>query len=357
MNTIAVDAMGGDHAPRAQIAGAVAAVREAPVQVLLVGDRERIAEELRRLEAHDEDRLEVAAAGQVVTMTDPPTHAFRAKRDSSLRVGCECVQEQRAHALVTAGNSGAAVVHGAFVFGRSPGVERPGIVSVLPTPSGTVTLCDVGASVDIKPSVLAQFGVLAANYDRVIHGHDRPRLGLLSNGIEATKGTELTRAAHEFLTRASESADANIEYVGYVEGADLFRGRVDAVATDGFTGNVLLKVSEGVSEAVYSMIHKQLQHSLLGRLGGALARPAFLELKRTIDYAETGGALLAGLERVLVICHGNSDATAIKNAIHSADRFVDAQLTDELAAAVGLYGAAWGMDELPVPAHAGAEHR
>ena len=287
--------MGSDNAPSIEIEGARLAAAEG-VEVLLVGDESRLRSA----------GLPVLHASQVVTMHDHGAHAFRAKRDSSLRVAVDAVKSGRASALVSAGNSGAVLAHAVLILGRLPGVDRPAIVTVFPTPAGPRTLCDSGANVDVKPDMLAQFALLGAAYDRVAHGRARPRVGLLANGAEPTKGTDLTRAAHARLAALPELA-----YLGYVEGSDLFRGAVDVAACDGFTGNIVLKTCEGLAEA----------------LGGP------------ITYADTGGALLAGVDGVVILAHGRSDARAMKNAILGAARFAEAQIHRKLAESVAALGA------------------
>lgn len=341
MNKIAVDAMGGDNAPGPEVAGAIAAVREASLEVVLVGDAERLTSELRRLGAANEPGISVRHASEVVLMTDQPTQAYRKKRDSSMRVAFELVKSGDAAAFVSAGNSGAVMSHAVFVLKRLPEVDRPGIVTTFPTPSGTLVLCDMGANVEVKPRMLAQFGILGACYDRIVHNHHRPRIGVLSNGHEASKGTALTRAAGAILENASATEGVRFRYVGYVEGSELFKGDIDVVATDGFTGNVVLKLSEGVSEAVFRMVKRELEGSVRGRVGGALVRPAMRALKKTIDYAETGGALLAGVRGVVTICHGRSDLTAVKNAIKASDRFARAELTARLSEAIKRQHEVW----------------
>src|SRR5436853_3174955 len=241
---VAVDAMGSDRAPDPEVRGAVRAVRErAPLEVVLVGDRAKLDPALDRAGRVAGDRITVHHAPAVVTMDDHPAQAFRTKKDSSLRVAVDLVKAGGADAMVSAGNSGAVLGFALFVLGRLPGVDRPGIVTVFPTPAGPLVLCDAGANVDPKPRALAQFGLLGACYDRVVHGRSRPRIGLLANGAEAGKGTDLTRAAHELLA----AARGELQFIGYVEGSDLFRGVVDVVATDGFTGNVVLKTCEGIA--------------------------------------------------------------------------------------------------------------
>jgi glycerol-3-phosphate acyltransferase PlsX len=341
--------MGGDHAPAPEVAGAVAAVRAGGVEVVLVGDEGRIRLELERIGAAGVAGLRVWHASEVVTMDDQPGQAFRQKKDSSMRVAFDLVARGEAGAVVSAGNSGALLSHAVFVLRRLPGCERPGIVTVFPTPTGTLVLCDMGANVEVLPPMLAQFGVLGACYDRILHGRARPRVGLLSNGSEASKGTELTRDAHALLRAAADNPAAAFDYVGYVEGSDVFNGVCDVVATDGFTGNVVLKISEGVATAVFRMVKARLGASLRGQLAGALARPALLDLKKIIDYSETGGALLLGVRGVVMICHGRSDEIAIMNAVKASDRFVRGGLTEQLAATLARHARLW--DEAATAAH------
>ncbi len=360
---IAVDAMGGDHAPAPEVEGAAAAVREADVRVILCGDADKLRAELARIGARESDRLTIRHASQVVGMHDHPGRAFRQKRDSSLRVAFDLVRAGEASAVVSAGNSGAVLSHALFLLKRLPDVERPGIVTVFPrplshaeldaqarrgdpaalngVPMGTLVLCDMGANVEVKPTMLAQFGILGAHYDRIVHGHARPRVGLLSNGSEETKGTELTRAAHAILRQAAQNPDAQFNYVGYVEGSELFRGDIDVVATDGFTGNVVLKVSEGVSQVVLRMVKGALTSTLRAKLGAALVKPALLALRQAIDYSEAGGAVLAGVDGLVVICHGRSDANAMKNAVKAADEDARAGLVDQLARAMKRHHGLW----------------
>ncbi len=341
MTVIAVDAMGGDNAPGPEVAGAVAAARELALDIVLVGDEARLTAELDARGAGREPRIRVRHASEAVTMDDAPAQAFRQKRDSSLRVALELAKAGEVAGVVSAGNSGAVLAHGLFVLRRLPGVERPGIATVFPTPTGTLVLCDMGANVEVKPAVLAQFGVLGAHYDRLLHGHERPRVGLLSNGTEESKGTELTRAAHRILASCAEHPDAQFEYVGYVEGSELFRGDIDVVATDGFTGNVVLKLSEGVSEAVMRMVKAKLAASARAKLGGYLAKPALMELRDSIHYSGTGGAPLVGLDGVVMICHGRSDARAIKNAIGATGQLAEKALPAALGAAIERHQALW----------------
>lgn len=318
--------MGSDRAPSPEVVGALRAVREGDVHVLLVGDRARLE---AALEGGD-PRIEVVHASEVVTMHDHPGQAFRHKPDSSLRVAVDLVAAGKGDAVVSAGNSGAMLATALFVLGRIEGIERPAIVTVLPTPSGPLVLCDAGANTEPKGSQLAQFGVLGAAYDRVVHGRARPRLGLLSNGAEVGKGTPLTREAHTILSGMTGA----FQFVGYVEGSDLFRGVVDVIATDGFTGNVVLKTCEGIAEGLFGLVKQELESTVLARMGSALVAPALRGLAKRIDYTEIGGALLAGVKAPAVIAHGRSDANAIASAIRGAARFANDRLVEQLTHAV-----------------------
>ena len=329
---VVVDAMGSDRAPAPEVAGAVRAARAASsLRITLVGNAARLdallGDELR-------DQIDVAHASEVVTMHDHPGQAFRQKPDSSMRVAVDRVSRGEGDAVVSAGNSGAMLATALFTLGRLPGIERPAIVTVLPTPSGPVVLCDAGANVEPKPSHLAQFGVLGAAYDRAVHGRERPRLGLLSNGAEPGKGTPLTREAHAVLSAAA----GPFQFIGYVEGSDLFRGVVDVIATDGFTGNVVLKTCEGIAEGLFGLVRQELEKTPLARLGSALVAPALRGLAKRIDYSEIGGALLAGVTKPVVIAHGRSDANAIASAIRAAAQFAERSLPEQLGASLNALG-------------------
>lgn len=336
---VVVDAMGSDRAPGPEVVGALRAARNLRVDVILVGDQARLEDELARAGRTPGDRVSIVHASEVVTMEDHPAHAFRRKPDSSMRVAVAQVADGKADAVVSAGNSGALLAYAHFLLHRIRGIERPAVVTVLPTPTGPLVLCDSGANTEPKPAQLVQFGRLAAAYDRVVHGRERPRLGLLSNGAEPGKGTPLTRQAHQLFAALAESYPNAFEYVGYVEGSDLFRGVVDAIATDGFTGNVVLKTCEGIAEGLFGIVRQELEaaagDTALTRLGAAIFAPALRGVARRIDYTEVGGALLAGLTQPAVIAHGRSDHIAIGNAIGTASRFAEQKLPEQLAAALG----------------------
>lgn len=327
MKTVAVDAMGGDNAPQVEVEGAVEAARSGQVRVVLVGDETRLRGELQRLGARNLLGLSVRHATEVITMHDPPSAAVRRKKDSSMRVAVERVRDGAADAVVSAGNSGAMMACSLFVLKRLPGVDRPAILTTFPTRTGNAALLDMGANVECRPLHLVQFAVMGATFARQVHNKRRPRVGLLSNGAEDHKGTELTRETHRLL----RGGPAEFEYVGYVEGRDVFSGRVDVVVCDGFSGNLVLKVTEGVAETLASFLRDAINASLLGRAAAVALLPTFKRVKRRMDYAEQGGAPLLGVCGSCIICHGGSNAKAIKNAILGAGR----SAADDLAGAIG----------------------
>ncbi len=312
MTTIALDAMGGDHAPRAEVEGAVLAAREFDLRVVLVGIEATVRQELNR-HRHRGLTIEIAHASQVITMQDSPSQAFRKKRDSSVHVAAKMVRSGEADAIVSAGNTGAVMATARFVLGTLPSVDRPALAAPFPTSrGGAAVLLDVGANVDSKAVQLEQFAIMGEIYYRAIFGTRRPRVALLSIGEEEMKGNELTRETHNRLKQTS------LNFVGNVEGRDVFAGNVDVIVCDGFVGNVALKISEGVVQHIGVMLKKALQSTLTSQMGYVLARRAFDDFRKKIDYSEYGGAPLLGVRGVAVIGHGRSNANAIKNAIRVA---------------------------------------
>jgi phosphate acyltransferase len=312
---IALDAMGGDFGPAVIVEGAVAAAREFGISSVLVGERAAVEREIGRLRASDLP-LGVRHASQVVGMAESPSQAVRRKRDSSLRVAADLVKAGECDALVSAGNTGAAMAIGMFVLGVLPGVDRPAIAAALPTLSGFTVLLDAGANVDPKPRHLVQWAVMGHVYSRDIIGKDHPRVGLLSVGEEEGKGNELVKEAYEQLR------DSSINFIGNVEGREIYNGRCDVVVTDGFTGNVCLKVSESLADMLTAMLREELGRDVISRTGAALVRRAFQRLKKRVDYTEMGGAPLLGINGASIICHGASPVQAIKNALRVAARWV-----------------------------------
>ncbi len=329
--------MGGDHAPGPEVEGAIAAVREHLAEVVLVGDEPRLAALVKKA-GGPKTGLTIRHATQVITMDDHASVAARSKKDSSMRVAFDLAKRGEAQAVVSAGNSGAFMACGLFVMKRTAGVDRPAVLTTLPSRGGVCALLDTGLNVDCRPQHLAQFAVLGSVFARLRHGKARPRVGLLSNGEESTKGTELTRGAHRLLSAA---VDKEFEYVGYVEGRDLFSGEIDVVVTDGFTGNVVLKTAEGVGQFVFEVMRQEVLATRLGKLGASLLRGAFTRLKKRVDYAEQGGAPLIGVDGVAVLCHGGSNAKAIKNAIRVAGQLVDAALPSAVAQSIARHEALW----------------
>jgi glycerol-3-phosphate acyltransferase PlsX len=324
---IAVDAMGGDYGPAVVVEGAAAASREFGASVVLVGDKAAVEREVIRLGAGHLP-LEIRHASQVVGMGESPSQALRRKRDSSLRVAAQLVKDGEASAFVSAGNTGAAMAIAMFVIGVLPGVDRPAIAAVLPNLRRFTVLLDVGANVDPKPYHLLQFAVMGHVYARDILGLDNPRVGLLSVGEEEGKGNELTKEAYEQLKGSS------LNFVGNVEGRDIYNGRCDVVVTDGFTGNVALKISESLADMLSSMIKEELTRDVRSKVGAALALPAFGRFKRRIDYTEMGGAPLLGIDGAAIICHGASPVKAIKNAVRIAGEWARAGLNEHIKAAL-----------------------
>ncbi len=305
---IAVDAMGGDHAPGAVVEGAVRAASELGVHVILVGDREILHDQLRRHPVKGLP-LSIKHATEVVGMHESPSVALRRKKDSSIRVAFELVRTGEARGAVSAGNSGAAMAVAMLVLRKLPGVDRPAIATTLPSTAGHTVVLDVGANVECKPLHLVQFAIMGEVFCRYVLGVESPRVGVLSNGEEETKGTEVTREAHQALKHA------NLNYLGYVEGRDIFNGSADVVVCDGFTGNAVLKASEGLAQMVGGLLREELTAGPVRRLGAWLARGAFREFRRRVDHGEVGGAPLLGVNGVGIVAHGSSDARAIRNAI------------------------------------------
>ena len=331
MVTIAVDAMGGDHFPRPEVEGVLEAVQQLPVKVLLVGREELVRAELNRARpGWSALPIEVVHASEYISMDDSPAKAVRTKKDSSIRVACRLVRDGAAAGVVSAGNTGAIMATAKMVQGVVAGVERPALATALPTKTGRPTVVlDVGANVDCTPKMLAQFAIMGECYSRAVMHVDRPRVGLLSIGEEQHKGNDLTREATPLLKSLP------LDFVGNVEGRDIYKGTVDVVVCDGFIGNVLLKVSEGVADMIKSLLKDALTATPLRQAGAFLAQGGFNELRRRTDYSEYGGAPLLGTRGVSIICHGSSNANAIKNAVRVAREYaegnVNARIEEELA--------------------------
>jgi len=328
-SVIALDAMGSDRAPKPEIEGAIQAARHYDVRVLLIGPEPIVRAELNRHPLAASLPIEIVHASEVITMDDKAVQAVRAKRDSSMRVGLRLVRDGRAAGFVTAGNTGAAMATAKMVLGAIPGVDRPALAAVFPTALGTAaSLLDVGANVDCKPRNLEQFAVMGEIYFRSLFGTKRPRVGLLSIGEEETKGNELTRESFQLLKQLP------LNFVGNVEGRDLYNGEVDVIVADGFVGNVALKISEGVAHLVRNTLKESLKATITRQVGALLSRSAFSDFKKRLDHTEYGGAPLLGIKGVCFITHGSSNANAIKNAIRVAAEFAQHPIDGEIEKAL-----------------------
>src|SRR3981081_3859981 len=323
-SVIALDAMGSDRAPKPEVEGAIHAARHYGVRVLLVGPEATIKAELDRHPTASRLPIDIIQASEYITMEDK-VEAIRGKRDSSMRVGLRLVREGHAGGFVTAGNTGAAMATAKMVLGAIPGVDRPALAAIFPTAIGTVaSLLDVGANVDSKAHNLEQFAVMGEIYFRTMFGTKRPRVGLLSIGEEETKGKELTREAFQLLRQLP------LNFVGNVEGRDLYNGKVDVIVADGFVGNVALKISEGVANLVRSALKESLKATITRQVGYLLSRSAFSDFKKRIDHTEYGGAPLLGVKGVCIITHGSSNTNAIKNAVRVAAEFSERKINDAI---------------------------
>ncbi|HEX3252498.1 MAG TPA: phosphate acyltransferase PlsX [Pyrinomonadaceae bacterium] len=325
---VVLDAMGSDHAPNVEIDGALAATRDFGVGVILVGQAQRVEPELRRCGWRgDGDRgIELVDAAEVIAMDDPVATSVRRKKKSSLRIGTKLVMEGRADGFVSAGNTGAAMATAKMVIGTLPGVDRPALAAMIPTKAAKPTLLlDVGANSECKAHHLAQFAIMGDAYSRSVLGTVKPSVGLMSIGEEEAKGNDLTKEAFPLLRQLE-----NINFVGNVEGRDVFSGLVDVIVTDGFTGNVMLKLSEGLTEAMLSMLKRELMATAVTKAGAMLAKPAFRNIKKRLDYTEYGGAPLLGVSRIVVIGHGRSNARAIRNAIRSVKEFSEHRTAERI---------------------------
>jgi glycerol-3-phosphate acyltransferase PlsX len=315
MIRIAVDAMGGDHAPAAVVDGAVAAARHLDVGVALVGAPDAIGEALAAHSDWRELAIDIVEAPDVIGMCEPPAATLRRKPRASIRVAAERVSRGDAAGLFSAGHTGATVMAAYSAFGMIAGVDRPALATTIPTRGQPAVLLDAGASVECRPHHLLQFAVMGSVYARVALGVERPRIGLLSIGEEESKGNELTREAHRLL-KASP-----LHFIGNVEGREIYSGAADVIVCDGFTGNVVLKTSEGLVDAVESLLGEELQGTFSSQVGYLLSRRAFRRFRRRVDYSEYGGAPLLGVAGLAIVGHGRSSVKAVRNAIAMTYRF------------------------------------
>jgi phosphate acyltransferase len=341
-SVIALDAMGSDRAPKPEIEGALHAARQYGVRVLLIGPEDLVRAELNRHSAAARLPIEIVHASEYITMEDK-VDAIRAKRDSSMRVGLRLVREGQANGFVTAGNTGAAMATAKIVLGAVPGVDRPALAAVFPTaPGNPAMLLDVGANVDCTPQNLEQFAIMGDIYFRAMFpnmfskksGTHGPRVGLLSIGEEETKGNSLTLEAFQLLKQLP------LNFVGNVEGRDLYNGQVDVIVADGFVGNVALKISEGVANLVRTALRESLKATITRQVGALLSRSAFTDFKKRLDHTEYGGAPLLGVKGVCIITHGSSNSNAMKNAVRVAAELSARGINDSIERGLAaLHGA------------------
>lgn len=322
---IALDAMGGDNAPVETIKGAMMALEEIEgLELVLVGKKEIIEEELSKYSIN-KDKIEIVDAREIVLMTDEPVSAIKTKKDSSMNRTLELVKEGKVDASVSAGNTGALIAASQLRLKRIKGVLRPAIATMFPNKKGNMLMLDVGATADCKPDFLNQYAMMGSKYVELLMGKKNPTVGLLNIGTEEGKGNEITREAYELLKN-----NKRINFKGSIESTDMLNGDTDVVVTDGFTGNMVLKTSEGIAKFMLSSIKEEIGKSFIYKIGALLLKPALKNIVRKMDSSEYGGAIFLGLNGLSIKAHGNSDSTAIKNAIKVANRFAEMKFIDEL---------------------------
>lgn len=323
---VALDAMGGDFAPAETVYGAIEAVKEFQCEVVLVGDKAQIEEILHKCPDWDKLPISIHHASQTIDMHDQPGVAVRRKKDASIVVATQLVKEEKCDVVIAAGSTGAAVAAALFGLGRIPGIERPTIATPVPNLTGTTMLLDSGAHVDSKPKHLVQSAIMGSIYAKYVLRVANPRVGLLNIGEEETKGNEQALATFPLLKQLR-----TINFIGNVEGRDIPKGTVDVVVCDGFTGNIVLKLCEGLATAIMQLMKLEIKQSgILTKLASLMVFPALRNLRKKLDYAEYGGAPLLGVNGGFIICHGSSKAKAIKNAIRVAQEFVDQQVVNHI---------------------------
>ncbi|MBL7071345.1 MAG: phosphate acyltransferase PlsX [Candidatus Omnitrophica bacterium] len=327
---IAVDGMGGDRAPRTVVDGAVMAASEFGHEIILVGDKTTLRGELSRHRRYP-DNITIQHASEVIGMDEPPAVSVRRKKNSSISVGIDLIKSGEAGAFISAGNTGAAVCAATLNLGLLPGIERPGISIVFPTFAGCSMLIDIGANIDPKPIHLLHYGIMADAYSKYILGKQKPNIGLLSIGEEASKGTDFVKETHKLLE------DSKLNFVGNIEGRDVFTGRCDVVLCGGFVGNIVLKVAEGIGAGIMKLLKAQIKNRPVAKLGAFLSKPAFVRLWKDLDYTEYGGAPLLGVDGHIIISHGSSTEKAIKNAIIRGAEFKENKLNERIVEELESY--------------------
>lgn len=322
---IALDAMGGDYAPKVAVEGAVEAVREYDLDILLVGDSNKIDKEIRKIKKYPADRIKIVHTEEVIDMNDSPAVSVRKKKNSSISLGINLIKNNEADAFVSAGNTGAAVCAATLYLGLLPGIERPGIAILFPTLQGVSLVIDVGANIDPKPLHLLQYAIMAeAYYSHVLEYEGRPTVGLLNVGEESTKGPDYVKETHRLLSKTS------LNFIGNVEGKEIFSGKCNIIVCDGYVGNVALKVTESVAEMLKELLKRAMLRGFLGKLGTLLLVNNLKRFKKDLDYSEYGGAPLLGVNGVAIIAHGRSSSKAIKHAIRAAKTEVERKVNEKI---------------------------
>ena len=337
---ILLDAMGGDNAPDANIKGAIKAVKEIKATVTLIGKEEVIRKKVKEFTNKEveeiSDRLKIKNATETIEMEDGPTDAIKHKKDSSMVVGFKMLKENEGDVFISAGNSGALLAGATLIVGRIKGIDRPALAGILPAYKSQLLLIDAGSNTNCKPINLLQFAQMSTIYLRNTFGIEKPAIGLLNIGTEETKGNDLVKESYQLLKE--KSAELNINFVGNVEGRDAFSGKIDAIVTDGFTGNVFLKTTEGVGKFVKRTLTESLTHNLLATLGTIPCLPAINRFKKTMDYKSYGGALFLGVKKPVVKAHGSSDEELFEFTIKQAEKFVENKAVEKMIEHFEQYG-------------------
>ncbi len=320
MIRIALDGFGSDRAPESEIMGAIAAAESSrDLEIIITGDKTILKDAINAVKKSNRgvSGIKIVHASERITMEDSPSSIVRNKKNSSLRVAYELVQNKEADAVISAGNSGASLAIAMFVFKRIKGIDRPAIATVMPSVGGYTVLIDAGANVDVKPHHLAQFAIMGAEYTAFMKDIKNPKIGILSNGEESSKGNELTREAYKIIK------NTDLNFYGYVEGREIFNGKVDVVVCDGFTGNVILKASESLAEMIFNLLREEINKNFMAKIGFFMAKKSLKKFKKLVDHNEYGGAPLLGVNGAAFIAHGGASARAITSAILVAKHFVE----------------------------------
>lgn len=322
---IVIDAMGGDNAPEAVVQGAVLAKREYGCEIVLVGDKAAIENILKQEDAMN-DGIEVVHSSEVISNNESPTEAIRKKKDSSMVVGLNLLKDEKADAFISAGSTGALLAGGTFIVKRIPGVIRPALAPVVPSKKGSFLLLDSGANAECKPQHLEQFAYMGSVYASKVLKKENPVVGIVNIGTEEEKGSKLVKESSQLIK------NLGINFMGSIEARDIPSGTADVVVCDGFTGNVVLKLYEGMVETIFSILKKKMLETTRTKIGALLLKPVFKAFKKDYDYTEYGGAILLGLNKPVIKAHGSSNAKAIKNAVRQAINYVQANVVDEIKA-------------------------